>query len=241
MSARDGRAALIRRAACNLRAAVRLQVVPCPPRLYLVFDYMDFDLKQCGVRARSLPCARTHEPLPHLMSCDDSLSTAKPHPALSPTPALPTPPRSISPQPLPSRRGACVSAVPLHRGPRLAGLDKEFKKGMPAKLIQSCMYQILDGLAFCHARVSFGTHARQRESAAGGPWGGYWLLVVRDLLVAASAFTFPVVAVPCLRSSCCTATSSHRMCSLTCTAASNWPILGSHARSSQSARTPRKS
>jgi len=59
---------------------VRLrEVVPCPPRLYLVFDYMDFDLKQC--------------------------------------------------------------------------LDKEFKKGMPAKLIQSCMYQILDGLAFCHARL----------------------------------------------------------------------------------------
>ena len=59
---------------------VRLrEVIPQPPNLYLVFDYMDYDLKQC--------------------------------------------------------------------------LDKQFKQGMPLALIQSCMLQILLGLAFCHARL----------------------------------------------------------------------------------------
>ena len=59
---------------------VRLrEVIPQPPNLYLVFDYMDYDLKQC--------------------------------------------------------------------------LDKQFKQGMPLALIQSCMLQILMGLAFCHARL----------------------------------------------------------------------------------------
>lgn len=59
---------------------VRLRdFVPQPPRLYLVFDYMDYDLKQC--------------------------------------------------------------------------LDTHFREGMPARLMQSCMYQIFSGLSFCHARL----------------------------------------------------------------------------------------
>lgn len=59
---------------------VRLrEVIPQPPSLYLVFDYMDFDLKQC--------------------------------------------------------------------------LDRHFSGGMPHRLLQSCLLQILRALAFCHARL----------------------------------------------------------------------------------------
>lgn len=59
---------------------VRLrEVIPQPPRIFLVFDNMDQDLKQC--------------------------------------------------------------------------LDTHFNKGMPTALVQSCMHQILRGLAFCHARM----------------------------------------------------------------------------------------
>jgi len=59
---------------------VRLrEIIPCSPRLYLVFDYMDLDLKQC--------------------------------------------------------------------------LDSRFSSGMPDRLIRSCMYQMLAGVDFCHAKL----------------------------------------------------------------------------------------
>ena len=55
------------------------EVIPEPPKLYLVFDHMEHDLKQC--------------------------------------------------------------------------LDRHFPTGMPIALVQSCLVQILRGLAFCHARL----------------------------------------------------------------------------------------
>ena len=59
---------------------VRLrEVIPQPPKLFLVFDFLDYDLKQC--------------------------------------------------------------------------LDTQFRNGMPHTLIQSCMLQILSGLAFCHGQL----------------------------------------------------------------------------------------
>lgn len=39
------------------------QVIPQPPKLYLVFDYMDYDLKQC-LDTRTTPAARSENPPP---------------------------------------------------------------------------------------------------------------------------------------------------------------------------------